>query len=133
MSLAITKARANRFGSTKTTEVYNRTNGRCAYCGVKLQDNATGKEDHDIFTLDHILPISKGGTRDISNLRSCCKRCNNLKGGNDNIDYLRMRLLIDSGKMTRFTERQFEYLYKRGINLGKIHRYEFYYEKIGVK
>lgn len=36
----------------------------CAYCGRKAD------------TVDHIMPKSKGGTEDPSNLVACCKRCN---------------------------------------------------------
>ena len=41
----------------------------CQYCG---QEDAT--------TVDHILPISKGGTDDPDNLVAACSRCNYSKG-----------------------------------------------------
>lgn len=31
------------------------------------------------FTIDHIVPISKGGTYDYDNLQCCCFKCNQLK------------------------------------------------------
>jgi 5-methylcytosine-specific restriction endonuclease McrA len=31
-------------------------------------------------TIDHVIPISKGGTNDISNLRPACYQCNYEKG-----------------------------------------------------
>lgn len=40
----------------------------CAYCGK----TAT--------TVDHVIPMSKGGTEDFTNLVACCKRCNFQKG-----------------------------------------------------
>lgn len=33
-----------------------------------------------LFTIDHVIPLSKGGTNDISNLKTCCKYCNQKKG-----------------------------------------------------
>jgi 5-methylcytosine-specific restriction endonuclease McrA len=42
--------------------------GRCQYC----------KESGD--TLDHIIPLSKGGARGASNVTLSCKDCNNAKG-----------------------------------------------------
>ncbi len=43
--------------------------GGCAYC-------RDGKGD----TLDHILPLSKGGTNDKENLVMACRSCNSSKG-----------------------------------------------------
>jgi hypothetical protein len=31
-------------------------------------------------TIDHVIPRTKGGTNDISNLVLCCKQCNSIKG-----------------------------------------------------
>lgn len=41
----------------------------CQYCGQE-----------DARTVDHILPISKGGTDDPDNLVAACSRCNYSKG-----------------------------------------------------
>ena len=30
-------------------------------------------------TIDHIMPLSRGGTNDIKNLQLACKRCNSMK------------------------------------------------------
>jgi 5-methylcytosine-specific restriction endonuclease McrA len=39
----------------------------CAYCGRKAD------------TVDHVIPKSKGGTEEKTNLVACCKRCNSVK------------------------------------------------------
>ena len=41
----------------------------CQYCGSE-----------DATTVDHVLPISKGGTDDSDNLVAACTRCNYSKG-----------------------------------------------------
>lgn len=41
----------------------------CIFCGVKLS--------FDNSTLEHILPISEGGTNHPDNLTISCKICNN--------------------------------------------------------
>ena len=40
--------------------------GRCAYCG----------EDYYPLTVDHIVPVSQGGTNDRANLTAACWPCN---------------------------------------------------------
>jgi hypothetical protein len=41
----------------------------CAYCGSTQQ-----------IEVDHIKPLSKGGTNDLDNLQFLCKKCNTKKG-----------------------------------------------------
>ena len=45
--------------------------GRCYYCGKPTPPKA--------LTMDHIVPISRGGRSTKGNLVPCCKACNNLK------------------------------------------------------
>lgn len=51
--------------------IWERQNEKCAYCGRRKQLKHT--------TIDHIIPLSKGGTDDIDNLQCTCKMCNRLK------------------------------------------------------
>ncbi|MCS6774180.1 MAG: HNH endonuclease [Thermoflexales bacterium] len=51
-----------------------RANFRCEYCGVS-EDEAGGE-----LTVDHFVPLSKGGTNDLENLVYSCSRCNLYKG-----------------------------------------------------
>ena len=41
---------------------------KCRYC--KSKEN---------LTIDHKIPLSRGGTDDLSNLQCLCKRCNQIK------------------------------------------------------
>lgn len=59
------------FSSEIRNEVYARTEGRCALCGKFVR--------FDQFTVDHIVPLAKGGTNDIENLQCTCKHCNAMK------------------------------------------------------
>ena len=45
--------------------------GRCHYCG-----NPTAPSD---LTMDHIVPLSRGGKSTKGNVVPCCKSCNNAK------------------------------------------------------
>lgn len=41
------------------------------------------KERSNSVTLDHIVPISRGGTEHKANVRLACLKCNQSKGSND--------------------------------------------------
>lgn len=56
--------------SSERFAVFSRDNFTCVYCGDKPED----------IEIDHILPVSKGGDNSLSNLNSCCPKCNRLKG-----------------------------------------------------
>ncbi|MDD2479708.1 MAG: HNH endonuclease [Victivallaceae bacterium] len=45
--------------------------GICHYCGEKFPS--------DQLTMDHIVPVSRGGRSNKANIVPCCKECNNDK------------------------------------------------------
>ena len=51
--------------------IYAKCNGKCAICGKPVKFKK--------MTIDHITPLSRGGTNDIKNLQLACKRCNSMK------------------------------------------------------
>lgn len=54
--------------------------GRCSYCRVSLVDG---------YETDHIVPVSKGGPPDFSNLQITCPRCNKRKHNKDHDAFLK--------------------------------------------
>lgn len=50
-------------------EILKRDDYRCQMCGVTAKDGAT-------LEIDHIMPVSKGGTNDAGNLQVLCRDCN---------------------------------------------------------
>lgn len=52
-------------------QVFQRDGYRCKECG------ATNKQTR--LHVDHIVPVAKGGTNDISNLQTLCEECNMAK------------------------------------------------------
>lgn len=57
--------------------VFLRDNYTCQYCG----DNLTVKQ----CTIDHVVPVSKGGKTTWHNVVTACYPCNNSKGNNAKI------------------------------------------------
>ena len=53
----------------KRTQIALRDGYKCIYCGDKTPP----------FQIDHVKPLSKGGSNNINNLVFSCSTCNNLK------------------------------------------------------
>lgn len=53
-------------------------NWRCCWCGKKTELGAENKGNS--ATLEHIIPVSKGGTNDFENLALACFKCNHKRG-----------------------------------------------------
>ena len=49
-------------------DVFKRDSFKCQYCGATAPDI--------LLEIDHIKPVSKGGTNDITNLITSCQACN---------------------------------------------------------
>ena len=65
------KIKHKRFSNRKRRSIYEKTQGHCYLCGELVKFNS--------FEVDHKIPLSKGGTDDISNLYCSCHKCNKIK------------------------------------------------------
>lgn len=67
---AVRRARANnsggRFTKAEALQRFEQQGGRCYYCGCILE----------VYHLDHVVPLSRGGSNDISNIVCACVSCN---------------------------------------------------------
>lgn len=57
-------AKMNKFKVSRG-RIYKRDNNQCAYCGSAKN-----------LTIDHVLPKSRGGKNEWTNLVTCCHKCN---------------------------------------------------------
>ena len=60
--------------------IFYRDNWTCQMCGKPTPMELRGTKDHNAPELDHIIPLSRGGTHAICNVQCACRRCNGLKG-----------------------------------------------------
>ena len=66
-------------------DVYTKCNFTCCFCGLKFEPpNNWNKKDairNSIMWLeiDHIIPLSKGGSDELYNKQTLCQKCNNIK------------------------------------------------------
>lgn len=61
-----------RLTPADVTAVFERWGHACIYCGTP-----------DELTIDHVVPIVRGGTNDPRNLRPACMKCNRRKNAKD--------------------------------------------------
>lgn len=77
--MAKTKNKTHRF------YVYEKCNYTCMHCGLRFiapddWDKKAAIFNYGMFLeIDHIVPLSIGGSDDIQNKQSLCQKCNNKK------------------------------------------------------
>lgn len=71
---------STRISGATRRAVIERDGKKCTVCGktvvVKSGKSRRSKDPLNHLTLDHIVPLSTGGTSEFDNLRVCCRRCN---------------------------------------------------------
>lgn len=64
------KTTEGKYTQKEIDRLYEEQHGYCAYCGIRLFDR---------FHVDHVVPISRGGTNHYDNLLLACPHCNQSK------------------------------------------------------
>lgn len=112
------RAHHNAMARKHRKAAWDKTAGRCWWCGVHMEWGAD-------FTVDHLVPTSNGGSDELDNLVPACKGCNSRRRNRD----LRWFRRTMSG-IPFFNERQLEYLHNIGVTISD-GDYVFYFEKCG--
>lgn len=87
--------------------IKNRDGNKCVCCG-----ESNGRE----LSIDHIIPISKGGNNTRFNYMTLCSKCNSIKG-NREIEYLYLKTM-DINKKKSLYKRMIVSFFKKAIKFG---------------
>lgn len=93
--------------ANKRARIFAMTAGLCWFCGI-----------NKAVTLDHIIPISKGGTNEDSNLLPACKKCNGHKMCLD-VEQYRLLILNKLVKCTHVERMRLGGFYDTGLFYGE--------------
>jgi hypothetical protein len=99
---------------------HSQTDWFCQYCGCKIWDRGSAsRRDPDRATIDHKVPIWRGGSDNSDNLLSVCNQCNTKKGSLTDEEYLKFR---DNELLLRVIRRTIDRIkdrsHKRSQNTG---------------
>lgn len=119
-----------RWTTAEREAVYQKTGGRCAYCGVEI----TRRE----MQMDHVRPVKLYGEpgwatklNDLDNILPACRSCNHYK---HTLTLEKFRAQVE--RMPAVLERD-SVTYRNAVRYGLIqptpHKVVFYFEQIGRK
>lgn len=82
----------------------------CKYCGEII--------DHNNISMDHIVPLSRGGNSTIENIQLICKKCNTQKDKMLDYEFTKLKELVNS-----FSDESRIYVNKKLSMLGGFNGY----------
>jgi len=60
-------------------QVFERDKWQCQLCGVCVRPHKQAANEPDEATVDHIIPLAKGGLHTMENVQTACRQCNTEK------------------------------------------------------
>lgn len=85
----------------------------CPYCGVRMEGKRMSR-----LTVDHFVPLNRGGTNRLENLMPACSRCNTDKGDSEPYVWMR-RKGIDIQRIEDLRERWCTFIWTKFRTIEK--------------
>lgn len=120
-SKEILKHNRIQFTESQKIQVLSKTNCRCSYCGIELYKVK--------FHVEHLIPLSKGGTNDMENLLPSCSTCNIRKTNND-IERFRYMTSCRRVGITPLSQDILQEYEAKGFTIPKPESVKFYIEEL---
>ena len=76
---AAARASVGQFTFRDVKALYTSQLGECVYCSTDLSDT---------FEIDHVVPLSRGGSNEPENIQLLCQRCNRMKHAKTHNEFL---------------------------------------------
>lgn len=73
------RGRGDAYERVDPIKVLARDKWTCQLCGIKTPMKLRGTHKDNAPEVDHIIPLSKGGSHTYANLQCACRKCNQLK------------------------------------------------------
>jgi 5-methylcytosine-specific restriction endonuclease McrA len=128
-TITFTKA----YGSPRRTEldvaVWDKSQGRCWYCGRQVELFSTNPDDR--LCIDHVVSQADGGSDDLTNLVPACKSCNSGKGRRS-VEIFRWTLYRKAHGIPNFSLEQRDWLAGRGFAFDGLASTLFWFETEGL-
>lgn len=111
-----------RLSKEERQSIREKLHGHCAYCGCELP---LGK-----MQVDHLKPLSRGGTDTLDNMLPACRSCNHYK---HSADLETFRFMLEN--MPNVLARD-SVTYRNAVRYGLVqpnpHSVVFYFERMGI-
>lgn len=116
--------------------IWNKTGGRCAYCGLALapdtQEYVTRVDGYQSFMeVDHVRPRRLGGADFFENMVPACQACNGTKGGKTLEEFRHLMAARKDGR-PKITQEWREWLTRYGFEFPPLPTIEFWFEAQGI-
>lgn len=107
-------------------QVYGKTNGHCAYCGMTIEYKA--------MQIDHVVPLNgwtQQGEDKIDNMMPACRSCNKYKAASTLEGFRKM--LEHMPNVLMANNATYRNAVRYGLVEPKPHKVIFYFEKLGLE